>query len=138
MAWDEGQGLDSDLSFRAAADLSALQYTFVKLDANGDVIACAAAGEKSVGVLQNKPKLGETAVVRPHGLSKVVASAAIAANDFITTTAAGLAKTALRLVQASGNASNVHGYALRAAAGVNVIITAFISIPGGIWPTVDV
>jgi hypothetical protein len=137
MAWEEGQGLDSDLNFKAAADLRALQYTFVKLDANGNVIACAAAGEKSIGVLQNKPNTGETAVVRPHGLSKLVASAAVAANDFVTTDAAGKGKTATRLVAATGTASNVHGYALRAAGGANVIFTAFLSIPGGIWPTVD-
>jgi hypothetical protein len=137
MAWDEGQGQITDLSFKAAADLSALQYTFVKLDANGNVIAASAAGEKVVGVLQNKPKLNETAVVRPLGLSKVVASAAIAAGDYIATTAGGQAKTALRLVQASGNASNVIGMALRAAAGAGIIITADIQRTG-IWPTADV
>lgn len=137
MAWEEGQGQVTDLSFKAAADLSALQYTFVKLDANGNVVACSAAGEKSIGVLQNKPKNGETAVVRPIGLSKVVASAAIAAGDFIATTAAGQAKTALRLVAASGNASNVMGMALRAAAAVNVIIPCDIQRTG-IWPTADV
>lgn len=137
MAW-ESDSLPSDLTFKAAADLRALQYTFVKLDANGNVVACSAAGEKSIGVLQNKPNTGENALVRPHGMSKVVASAAIAANDFLTTTAAGQAKTALRLVAASGNASNVLGYALRAAAGAGVIITAMIGIPGGVWPTADV
>ena len=137
MAWDEGQGQITDLSFKAAADLSALQYTFVKLDANGNLIAAAAAGEKCVGVLQNKPKLGETATVRPVGTSKVVASAAIAAGDYVATTAAGQAKTALRLVQASGNASNVMGMAMRAAAGAGVIITCDIQRTG-IWPTADV
>jgi len=136
MAW-QGDALPNDLSFKAAADLSALQYTFVKLDANGNVVACSAAGEKSVGVLQNKPKNGETALVRPVGLSKIVASAAIAAGDYIATTAAGQAKTALRLVAASGNASNVMGMATRAAAGAGVVIQADIQRTG-IWPTADV
>ena len=137
MAWEEGQGLDSDLSFKAAADLRTNQYNFVKLDANGNVVLCSAAGEKAIGVLQNKPNTGETAVVRVLGLSKLVASAAIAAGDFVATTAAGLGKTALRLVQASGNASNVLGMALRAAAGAGVIIAVDVQRTG-IWPTADV
>lgn len=137
MAWEEGQGLDTDLSFRAAADLRTNQYNFVKLDANGDVVLCAAEGEKSIGILQNKPNLGETAVVRVLGISKVVAAAAIAAGDFIKTGAAGTAKTALRLVQASGNASNVMGMALRAAAGAGVIIAMDVQ-RSGVWPTADV
>jgi len=137
MAWDEGQGQITDLSFKAAADLSALQYTFVKLDANGNLIASTVAGEKVVGVLQNKPKLGETATVRPLGMSKVVASAAIAAGDYIAPAGAGgTAKTASRLVAATGVASNVIGMALRAAAGAGVIVACDIQRIG-IWPTGD-
>ena len=139
MTWEEGQGLDTDFSLPASADLSALQYTFVKLDVNGKVVGCTVAGEKTIGVLQNKPKLGESAVIRPMGLSKVVASAAIAANDFLAVAGAGgTAKTASRLVAATGAASNVAGIACRAAAAVNNIFTAFINAAGGIWPTSDV
>jgi hypothetical protein len=137
MAWEEGQGLDTDLSLKAAADLRTNQYNFVKLDANGNVVLASAAGEKVLGVLQNKPNTGETAVVRVIGVSKVVASAAIAAGDYIATTAAGLGKTASRLAQATGNASNVIGMALRAAGGANVIIAVDIQRTG-IWPTADV
>ena len=136
MAWEEGQGLDTDLSFRAAADLRTNQYNFVKLDANGDVILASVVGERVLGVLQNKPNLGETAVVRVIGVSKVVASAAIAAGDFLTTSAAGQGKTALRLVAATGVASNVIGMALRAAAGAGVIIAVDIQRTG-VWPTGD-
>jgi len=137
MAWEEGQGLDTDLSFKAAADLRTNQYNFVKLDANGNVILAAAAGERVIGILQNKPNLNETAVVRPVGMSKVVASAAITACDPIGTTATGTAKTASRLVAATGAATNVLGIALRAAAGAGVIIAMHLAIPGGVWPTSD-
>src|ERR1051326_4122639 len=137
MAWEEGQGLDTDLSLKAAADLRTNQYNFVKLDANGNVGLASAGGEKVLGGLQTKPNTGETAVVRVIGVSKVVASAAIAAGDYIATTAAGLGKTASRLAQATGNASNVIGMALRAAGGANVIIAVDIQRTG-IWPTADV
>ncbi len=137
MAWEEGQGLSTDLSFKAAADLRTNQYDFVKLDASGNCILASVAGERVIGVLQNKPNLNETAVVRPIGLSKIVASAAINPADPIATTATGTAKTASRLVAATGAASNVVGFALRAASGAGVIITAHLSSPGGIWPTSD-
>jgi hypothetical protein len=138
MAWDEGQGNPFDLgNLRAAADLRTLQYTFVKLDANGDVIAASAAGEVCLGILQNKPNTGETAVVRTVGLSKCVASAAIAAGVQIKTTNVGRAVTQTRLVQASGNDGNTQGIAMRAATANGNIITVELQRSGS-WPTADV
>ena len=61
------------LSFVAGADLSAKQYTLVKLDTDGTLIASTASTDFSIGVLQNKPQAGETAAVSVAGLSKVIA-----------------------------------------------------------------
>ena len=65
-----------DLPLKAAADLRTHQYKFVKLDANGNVVLCSAAGERVLGILQNKPNTGETAAVRIIGISKIVCSGA--------------------------------------------------------------
>lgn len=72
-----------DLTLVAAADLSAKQYFFVKVDSNGKAAVCAAATDKPVGVLQNKPKSGEPATVRVLGVSKVSSNAALAEGDLI-------------------------------------------------------
>lgn len=135
MGFDQG-GNKVDVSLKAAADLRTHQYKFVKLDGNGNVVLCSAAGERVLGILQNKPNTGETASVRIIGVSKIICSAAIATPNRIATDAAGLAKAAARLVQASGNASNVAGDLLRASGAVNEIQT-MIMVPSGIWPTAD-
>lgn len=50
-------------NFLAGADLSALQYSFVKLHTvQGEVVKCG-AGERPVGILQNAPEDGEVAEV---------------------------------------------------------------------------
>lgn len=123
-----------DVTLKAGADLSASQYLFVKLDANGNVIVCAAAGEDAFGVLQNKPTAGQAAVVRVQGVSKVVASAALNPNIRIATDATGKAKQAAALVQASGNGSYAMGKLLRAASGAGSIVSAFIQ-SSGVLPT---
>ena len=125
-----------DVTLKSGADLSASQYLFVKLDANGNVIVCAAAGEDALGVLQNKPVAGagQTAVVRVLGTSKVVASAALGANVRVATDATGKAKQAVLLVQASGNGSYSMGKTLRAASGAGSIISVVLTA-SGVLPT---
>jgi hypothetical protein len=59
----------------AGADLSALQYTFVKLNSSGEAIAVAAATDVPIGVLQNAPTSGQEAEVLVVGGTKLVASA---------------------------------------------------------------
>lgn len=83
----------------AAADLSGHQYRFVKLDANGDVVAIAAAGEVAYGVLQNDPGLGEAAELVLIGITKVSADAALTPGAVVTTSIDGQAA-----VSALGNA----------------------------------
>lgn len=78
-------------TFRAAGDLSAKQYHFVKLDSNGDVVICAAATDKPIGVLQNNPASGSEAAVMILGISKVSADAALSVGALIGTSADGQA-----------------------------------------------
>jgi hypothetical protein len=78
-------------SFEAGADLSTHQYKFVKLDSNGRVVICAAATDKPVGILQDKPAaLGRVAQVMVSGVSKLVMAAGNSKADKIGTDANGL------------------------------------------------
>lgn len=74
---------------KAAADLSALQFYYVKQDANGEIAAITADTDVPYGILQNAPKLGEPASVRRLGLSKLKGAAAIARNAFVGPSADG-------------------------------------------------
>lgn len=78
-------------SFVAGSDLSALQYTFVGLNTDGEVVAPSGAGVLAVGILQNAPKAGEAAAVAFGGESKCVFSATLANGVMITTNAVGKA-----------------------------------------------
>lgn len=81
-----------DYTFKAGADLSAKQFYFMEFDGNGDVVACNAATDIPVGVLQNKPDAsGKAAIVRVVGISKVSADAALSRGDLIGTSADGQA-----------------------------------------------
>jgi hypothetical protein len=88
MATDTGPY--NDQSYEAAADLSAEanQFKFVKQDATGKVVAIAAITDIPVGILQNRPKLGEMATVRVWGSSKVQADAALATPGTVIGTSA--------------------------------------------------
>lgn len=86
-----------DLSFATAADLSTHQYKIVELTAENTVNLVNSAADKPLGVLQNKPKSGEQAIVRMLGVSKVKVNAAgLTAGDNVGTDAVGraIAKTA--------------------------------------------
>lgn len=80
------------ISREAAADLSAHQYKFVKLDSNGRVAAIAAATDVPFGILQNDPNaLGIAAEVMVAGVSEIQADAALAIGVQIGTSADGQA-----------------------------------------------
>jgi len=76
---------------KAAADLSAKKYRFVKLSAAGEVDVCSGATDKPIGVLQNAPTSGQVAEVLAFGISKVEADAALSAGALIGTSADGQA-----------------------------------------------
>jgi hypothetical protein len=73
----------------AGADLSALQYTFVKLNSSGQAIAVAAATDLPIGILQNAPTSGQEAEVLVVGGSKLVLGGTVAAAAVVGTSSAG-------------------------------------------------
>ncbi len=78
------------VSFQAAADLSAQQFRFVKLDANGQVAAIAAVTDIPIGILQDKPGAqGRACNVMLDGISKLVGGANLAKGDQIGPDAQG-------------------------------------------------
>lgn len=77
----------------AAADLSAKQYYFVKLNSSGQVAAITANTDKPYGILQNAPTSGQAAEVMLMGISKVSADADLAIADPIGPSADGQAAT---------------------------------------------
>ena len=113
-----------DLSMTVGSDLSAKQFYLVKLSAARTVALASAAADAVIGVLQDKPAAsGRAALVRVHGLSKVVAGGTIAAGDRLTSDTAGKA-----IVQAASAGVNngIVGIAVEAAVASD-IFTAFIN-----------
>jgi len=109
----------SKLSIAAGADLSAKQYTFVKISGTG-VISVAAATDVPIGILQNAPTSGKTADVAVSGISKLKASAAISAGALVGVTSTGLA---VAVVAGTDLTKYVLGQAITAAGAANDIIT---------------
>jgi len=81
------------VSMPAGADLSGLQYQFVKIDTNEQAIEPTANTDNVVGVLQNTPSAsGQVARVCVLGATKVVAESAFATpGTYITTSSSGTA-----------------------------------------------
>jgi hypothetical protein len=77
----------------AGADLSAssAQYKFVKYSAARTVVLCAAITDVPAGVLQNRPKQGEAAVVCAIGVTKLQGDADLANGALVGTSADGQA-----------------------------------------------
>lgn len=71
-----------DLPYEAAEDLSNDQYRIVVLD-TGKVRRPNAVNDIPFGVLQNSPALGEAAVVRVQGVSKIQLGETVAENEWI-------------------------------------------------------
>lgn len=136
------QGYGVDISVIAAADLSAKQFHFVKIDSAGKV-AIAGLGERVIGILQNKPGLDQAATVRISGKSKLVADAAVAAGALLKSSVDGQGTTATAATVNTSDAgaaadpvigSHVAGVALSAAAAAGEVMDALVQ-PSGIAPT---
>ena len=108
----------------AAADLSTKQYTFVKLDSSGTVVAAAAATDIPIGVLQNAPTSGQEAEVLVVGGTKVVAGAAIGEGALVGTSATG---KAVALVAGTDTTKYVVGTLLTESAADGNVVTAVIN-----------
>ncbi len=79
-----------DITMKAAGDISAYQYCFVKLSADNTVTVCG-DGEQALGVLQNKPSVaGQAARVRVMGASRIVAGETLAFGDKVGSGLTGL------------------------------------------------
>src|SRR5262245_22974964 len=78
-----------DLPLVAGADLSSAQHTFVRLNANNQVIQCSATTDQPIGILQNNPANGQAAAVRVDGVSKLVSGAALTAGWIVGPNASG-------------------------------------------------
>jgi hypothetical protein len=80
-------------TFKAGADLSAVQYKFVKFDGSGDIVVAAAITDVCIGVLQNKPDAsGENAIVMMDGITKMQAGGSISRETIIGTATDGQAQ----------------------------------------------
>lgn len=115
-----------DWTFVADADLSGDQFRFVAAASTAGNVkrATSASVPIPIGVLQNKPKAGESAAVRISGVTLVKANAATAINhgDYLTAGADGQA------VKASGSAAAA--IALESlSSGSGVVIKALL-LPG--------
>jgi len=119
-----------DLTFKAASDLSALQYFPVKAGATAgtcDVVS-GTGNDVVLGILQNKPTANQEAVVRIFGPSKaaVNGNTDVAVRDWLEAgaTASGA------LVGGVQDQDNVVGFALEAqTVNANDVVEIFV-LPG--------
>jgi hypothetical protein len=111
MAYEISQSVK--ITLVAAADLSAKQYYFVKLNSSGQAALCAAATDKPIGILQNAPTAGQECEIVVSGGSKIVAGATLDEGNSIGTDSAGKAAV---YAQGTDTTKYVVGQALTAGA----------------------
>ena len=89
------------ISLTAGADLSAKQYYFVSVD-SAEKAQLTVDNGNAIGVLQNKPTLGQSADIMIDGVSKFVGGGALPAGTVIGSNAFGKAKTAVAATYTAG------------------------------------
>lgn len=107
-------------TFVAGSDLTAAQFKFVSLAADGQVDVTASAGGNAIGILSNNPDVGQAATVTVTGGYMVEAGGTITAGDQIQSSATGTA-----LLAATGDV--VLGYALEDAVIGQIMRIEFIT-----------
>jgi hypothetical protein len=107
-------------TFVAGSDLTAAQFKFVSLAADGQVDVTAAAGGNAIGILSNNPDVGQAATVTVTGGYMVEAGGTITAGDQVQSSATGTA-----LLAATGDV--VLGYALEDAVVGQIMRIEFIT-----------
>lgn len=81
-------------NLNATADLSALQYSFVRVTTDGGIAGTTVFTQRSLGVLQNAPTSNQACEIMVTGISKLGASTTtIVLGDLIGSTAVGRAVT---------------------------------------------
>jgi hypothetical protein len=108
----------------AGADLSALQYYFVKLSTTDTVVVCAAATDVPIGILQNAPTSGQEATIMVTGISKVNSNAALSIGDLIGTAGDGQADAK---VPGTDTTEYVVGVVLEASGAAGELATATVN-----------
>ena len=108
----------------AGADLSALQYRFVKLDSSWQAVKFAANTDLHIGVLQNAPTSGQEAEVLVVGGTKLVAGEAVAEGAVLSTTSVGKADS---IAVGTATTQYILGTALTEVAAADEILTAVIN-----------
>lgn len=107
--------LQQIITIEAGADLSAAQFTFMVIAADGQIDQVGSAGADADGVLMNDPSAaGEAAELQVGGVAKVVAGGTVAAGAKVQSDAAGEA-----ILAASGD--HVLGKAITGGADGEVI-----------------
>jgi len=107
-------------TFVAGSDLTAAQFKFVSLAADGQVDVTAAAGGNAIGILSNNPNVGQAATVTVSGGYMVEAGGTITAGDQVQSSATGTA-----LLAATDDV--VLGYALEDAVVGQIMRIEFIT-----------
>ena len=83
------------ITFSAESDLSALQYTFVKLGTAKHQVDAAGANGRAIGILMNAPVAGGVAEVAINGGgAKLKVSETVALGKLLTSTSGGLGEVA--------------------------------------------
>lgn len=99
-----------DISFPSTNDLSTTgQYYIAKKDSTEGAVVLATDSLVAMGIIQNKPKAGEAALVRVAGTSKVIAGGTVHYGDWVTSDANGKA------IATTTNKNRVIGMALAEA-----------------------
>jgi len=95
----------TEVDLPAAADLSANQYRFLDVDANGRAAVPTVAGSNGPGIQQNDPAaLDRPTSVAIAGVSKCIAGAAVAAGAKVSTDNQGRGITAVATHHVRGQA----------------------------------
>src|ERR1019366_75671 len=113
MATEAGIGGVGTLA--ASADLSLCQYCFAKISGDGTATVAAAATDKIIGVINNKPASGEAIDLVMYGKQKVLLGGTVAAGDYLTSDANGNA------VKATSTDATVYGQAVEAGVVTDII-----------------
>lgn len=122
MAYKASQPLK--ITLESAADLSAKQYHFVKVNADGKAAICAATTDVPIGVLQNDPTAGQTAEIVVIGVTKISSDAALNEGDLIGTSADAQADAK---VVGTDTTQYVVGQMMTATGAAGVIGTALVN-----------
>jgi hypothetical protein len=109
---------------KAGADLSAKQYYFVKLNADNQVIVCAAATDIPAGVLQNNPANGDAAEICVVGETKISGDADLDAGHLIGTSADGQAD---RKIAGTDTTEYIVGQVKEGNGAAGGLVTAFVN-----------